>query len=48
MGLDMYLSTRKYVSQYDYKDGEREINENFSTLVNLSGVEGLTKYSEFS
>jgi hypothetical protein len=48
MGLDMYLSTRKYVSQYDYKDGEREINENFSTLANMSGVEGITKHSGFS
>jgi len=48
MGLDMYLSTRKYVSQFNYNDGEKTTNESFSTLVNLSGVEGLTKYSEFS
>lgn len=48
MGLDMYLSTRKYVSQYNYKSESRTEVPEFSTLVNLSGVEGLTKYSEFS
>jgi hypothetical protein len=48
MGLDMYLSARKYVSQYDYKDGERETNESFSTLANMSGVNDLTKYSSFA
>ena len=48
MGLDMYLSTRKYVSQYDYKDGEREINKSFSALADMSGVNDLTKYAGFS
>lgn len=48
MGLDMYLNARKYVSQYDYKDGERETNKSFSTLANMSGVESLTKFSGFA
>ena len=49
MGLDMYLSTRKYVSQYNYNKGESrtEVPE-FATLVNMSGLEGLTKYSQFA
>jgi hypothetical protein len=47
MGLDMYLSVRKYVSQVKYIEGERIPVEDFSSLVNLSGVEGLTKYSDF-
>jgi hypothetical protein len=47
MGLDMYLSVRKYVSQVKYVEGERVPVEDFSSLVNLSGVEDLTKYSDF-
>jgi hypothetical protein len=47
MGLDMYLNARKYVSQLDYSSEERKTNEVFSTLVDLSGVENLTKYSDF-
>jgi len=48
MGLDMYLSARKYVSQYDYSDGENKTTENFSTLASMSGVNDLTKYSSYS
>jgi hypothetical protein len=47
MGLDMYLNARKYVSQVKYVDGDKIPVEDFSTLVDMSGVEGLTKYSLF-
>jgi hypothetical protein len=47
MGLDMYLNARKYVSQLDFSSEERKTNEVFSTLVDLSGVENITKYSDF-
>jgi hypothetical protein len=46
MGLDMYLNARKYISQFNYSGKERKKVEDFSTLVNLSGAEGLTKYSD--
>ena len=45
MGLDMYLNVRKYVSQHDRKS-ETESSE-FKTLIYMSGLEGLTKYSQF-
>ena len=45
MGLDMYLNVRKYVSKYNYKDESRNLNENFQTLAEMSGLNGLTKYS---
>ena len=48
MGLDMYLNARKYVSKYDYKGQDRTEVPEFSTLANMSGVDGLTKYSEFA
>jgi hypothetical protein len=48
MGLDMYLNVRKYVSKYDYKGQDRTEVPEFSTLANMSGVDGLTKYSEFA
>ena len=48
MGLDMYLNARKYVSQYNYKSESRTEVPEFSTLVNMSGLEGLTKYSQFA
>jgi hypothetical protein len=47
MGLDMYLEARKYVSQLDYSSEEKKTNEDFSTLVNMSGVNDLTKYAGF-
>jgi hypothetical protein len=47
MGLDMYLNARKYVSRYDYKGQDRTEVADFSTLADMSGVEGLTKYSDF-
>jgi hypothetical protein len=47
MGLDMYLNARKYVSQVKYVDGDKIPVEDFSTLVDMSGLEGLTKYSLF-
>jgi hypothetical protein len=47
MGLDMYLNARKYVSQVKYVDGDKIPVEDFSTLVDMSGVGGLTKYSLF-
>jgi len=48
MGLDMYLNARKYVSQHNYKGDSRTEVPEFSTLVNMSGLEGLTKYSQFA
>jgi len=45
MGLDMYLNVRKYVSKYNYKDESRNLNENFQTLAEMSGLNDLTKYS---
>lgn len=47
MGLDMYLNARKYVSRYDYKGQDRVEIADFSTLASMSGVDGLTKYSDF-
>jgi hypothetical protein len=47
MGLDMYLEVRKYVSQYDYKDGERFSTPEFSALQDASGIADLCKFSDF-
>lgn len=47
MGLDMYLEARKYVSQYDYKDGDRFSTPEFSALQDASGIADLCKFSDF-
>jgi hypothetical protein len=45
MGLDMYLNVRKYVSSIDRKS--ETVSPEFKTLIDMSGLEGLTKYSQF-
>ena len=47
MGLDMYLYARKYVSRFDYQNGERIEHGDFAAL-NATAPEGLTKYGDFS
>jgi hypothetical protein len=47
MGLDMYLTARKYVSRFDYKDGIKVQESDFDALDDLAPA-GLTKYGEFS
>ena len=45
MGLDMYLSVRKYVNRIDYNSvqsgGEPEIRQEFQNVVNVLDVENL-------
>lgn len=49
MGLDMYLEVRNYVSKMDYSDRENpKTTPRFSALVEATGIEDLTKYSEFA
>ena len=48
MGLDMYLSVRKYVSRYSYSGGDRTEIPEYSTLEGMSGINDLTKYSGFA
>lgn len=49
MGLDMYLEVRNHVSKMDYSDRENpKTTPRFSALVEATGIEDLTKYSEFS
>jgi hypothetical protein len=45
MGLDMYLNVNKYVSSMDRKS--HTVSSEFKTLVDMSGLDGITKYSEF-
>ena len=47
MGLDMYLEVRKYVSQYDYNNGDRIRTPEFDALQDASGITDLSKFSEF-
>lgn len=48
MGLDMYLSARKYFSKNDYSDRENiKVTPEFGILSTLA-PEDLTKYSQFS
>lgn len=47
MGLDMYLTARKYVSRFDYKDGVKVQESEFDALDDLAPA-GLTKYGEFA
>ena len=46
MGLDMYLYARKYVSRFDYTNGERIERSAYTALV--LGEGDLTKYGEFA
>ena len=47
MGLDMYLSARKYVGRNDYSDRQNvKVSSDFNIMVDLA-PEGLTKYSDF-
>jgi hypothetical protein len=47
VGLDMYLYARKYVSRFDYNNGERIERGDFAAL-NETAPKGLTKYGEFT
>jgi len=47
MGLDMYLSARKYVSRFDYKGQERIEAPEFAALAE-SAPNDLTKYADYS
>ena len=48
MGLDMYLSARKYFSKNDYSDRENiKINPEFDIIASIAPKD-LTKYSQFS
>jgi hypothetical protein len=47
MGLDMYLSARKYVSRFDYKGSERIELPEFAELA-ATAPENLLKYADFS
>ena len=47
MGLDMYLYARKYVSRFDYQNGERIQLPEFSALEQTAPA-GLTKYGDFT
>lgn len=47
MGLDMYLSARKYIGRNDYSDRQNvKVSSDFNIMVDLA-PEGLTKYSDF-
>jgi len=47
VGLDMYLSARKYVGRNDYSDRQNvKVSSDFNIMVDLA-PEGLTKYSDF-
>lgn len=47
MGLDMYLSARKYIGRNDYSDRENiKVNPEFDMMASLA-PEGMTKYSDF-
>jgi hypothetical protein len=49
MGLDMYLEVRGYVSKMDYSDRDNpKTTPEFQALVDASGINDLTKYSEFA
>lgn len=47
MGLDMYLTARKYVSRFDYQDGERTELSEFAALAELAPAD-ITKYGDFA
>ena len=47
MGLDMYLYARKYVSRFDYNNGERIERGDYAALADTAPAD-LTKYGEFS
>ena len=47
MGLDMYLYARKYVSRFDYQNGERLELPEFAALTDYAPAD-LTKYGDFS
>jgi hypothetical protein len=49
MGLDMYLEVRKFVSKMDYSDRDNpKPTPEFQSFVDASGIDGLTKYSDFA
>jgi hypothetical protein len=46
MGLDMYLSVRKYVSQMDWsKDGAKEKNPVYTEMLQANGLDKCTTHS---
>ena len=45
--MDMYLYARKYVSRFDYQNGERIERGDFATLADTAPAD-LTKYGEFT
>jgi hypothetical protein len=45
MGLDMYLSVRRYVKKYDWSSDERKLTPEFESL---TASAGLKKYSTIS
>ena len=47
MGLDMYLYARKYVSRFDYNNGERIERGDYAALAATAPAD-LTKYGEFT
>ena len=47
MGLDMYLYARKYVSRFDYQNGERIELPEFAALAETAPAD-LTKYGDFA
>jgi hypothetical protein len=47
VGLDMYLYARKYVSRFDYQNGERSDIPEFTALCETA-PDGLTKYGDYS
>jgi len=46
MGLDMYLSVRKYVSNYDWNGMERKPNPQYDKLVETGGMKKYVNISE--
>ena len=47
MGLDMYLSARRYVRKYDYKAWDETLTEEFQSLA-ATAPDDFMKYGDFS